>query len=107
MQRYDEVLKQVEEEAKLLEKEWTLARSKKAVKALAGPGYAVAAALVSATIMGGFMPFLGWLIMKCMFGVTIASYEGRSGLDDIWPWLVCMFGCAVGGFFCKAISQIA
>ena len=107
MAECNEALKELEAEAKALEGKWTLGRAKAAVKKLAGPPGSVALGLVSSAVLGGIMPFLGWLIMKCLFGVAVAQAQGTSGLAEIYPWIICMFSCAALAVPVKAAQQVS
>lgn len=72
------------------------------VKKLTKPFSMKLIALFSSLMMGGVGPMLGWLIMKTMFGVSLANFEGIDGLPEVYPYIIALFGMSVVAFFAKA-----
>ena len=41
-----------------------------------------------------------------MVGVQIAAYEGRSAMEEIYPYIIVMFSFVIFSLFAKAGQQI-
>jgi len=72
MKTVDEELKKLNEEAENSTKHITMGFAKSRIKGMAGPCFQKCMALLSSILIGAVMPFLGFFIIRCLFGVTMA-----------------------------------